>query len=195
MIKPSRTSQRWIQRIRPVRRTNDDDRLFARREVIHTCQELSYDTAFHFPLSIFTFGGDGVDFVQKEDTRCDFLRGTCQRGVGRDSDRDEGYVYLGFIECISQRLFRLARHAGYYGRCGYRDKRQLHLLHWSSAFPPPPFFSSSPIPQNQTHTCQALYQLCLTTTRHTMKQHTFWPGDTRMQVDLWVEKGESGDFE
>lgn len=81
MIKPSRTSQRWIQRIRPVRRTNDDDRLFARREVIHTCQELSYDTAFHFPLSIFTFGGDGVDFVQKEDTRCDFLRGTCQRGA------------------------------------------------------------------------------------------------------------------
>lgn len=81
MIKPSRSSQRWIQRIRPVCRTNDDDRLFARREVIHTCQELSYDTAFHFPLSIFTFGGDGVDFVQKEDTRCDFLRGTCQRGA------------------------------------------------------------------------------------------------------------------
>lgn len=133
MIKPSRSSQRWIQRIRPVRRTNDDDRLFARREVIHTCQELSYNTTFHFSLSIFTFGGDGVDFVEEEDTRCDFLRGTCQRG---SEMRKWGHFYLGFVECISQRLFRLTRHAGYYGRCGYRDKRQFHLLHWSSAFFP-----------------------------------------------------------
>lgn len=73
-------------------------------------------------------------------------------GGRRDSDRDEGYVYLGFIECISQRLFRLARHAGYYGRCGYRDKRQLHLLHWSSAFPPPPlFFIITNTPEPDSH--------------------------------------------
>lgn len=101
--------------------------------------------------------------------------------------------YLGFVECISQRLFRLTRHAGYYGRCGYRDKRQFHLLHWSSAFFP--FFSSSPTPKHQTHTCQAFDQLCLTTTWHTMQQHTLRPGDTRMQVDLRVEKCKGGDFE
>lgn len=192
MIKPSRSSQRWIQRIRPVRRTNDDDGLFARCEVIHTCQELSDNTAFHFPLGIFTFGGDGIDFVQEEDTRCDFLRAALAGGP--DCDRDEAIFYLGFIECISQRLFRLARHAGYYGRCGYRDKRQFHLLHSSSVFFLF-FFTAPPPPKHQTHTCQALDQLCLTTTGHTMQQHTLWPGDTRMQVDLRVEKGKSGDFE
>lgn len=51
-----------------------------------------------------------------------------------------------------------------------------------------------PAPKYQTHTCQALDQLCLTTAWHTMQQHTLRSGDTRMQVDLRVEKGESDDF-
>lgn len=195
MIKPSRSSQSWIQRIRPVCRTNDDDRLFARREVIHTCQELSYDTAFHFPLSIFTFGGDGVDFVQKEDTRCDFLRGSCQRGAVVTVTEMKDMFTLASSN-VSLNVFSDSPDMpDTMDGADTEIKGNFISYIGHQPFPPPPFFSSSPIPQNQTHTCQALYQLCLTTTRHTMQQHTLWPGDTRMQVDLRVEKGEGGDFE
>lgn len=124
VVKPARSSQRGIQRIRPVRRADDDDGLFARREIVHTCQELSHDTALHFPLGVFTFGRDGVDFVQEEDTWRDFLRGrVSSAGQGTHS------AYLGFVKGVSQSLFRLARHAGHYGGCGHGDEGQLQLLH------------------------------------------------------------------
>lgn len=40
---------------------------------IETSQELSNDATLHFALRIFTFAGDGVDLIDKQDARCCFL--------------------------------------------------------------------------------------------------------------------------
>lgn len=183
MVKPARPSQRRIQRIRPVRRADDDDRLFARSEVVHTRQELRDDTAFHFSLRVFTFGCDGVDFVEEEDTRRDFLRGRVSGAGHRGADT----LYLGFVECIPQRLLRLARHAGDYGGRGHGDEGQLDLLHMA--------VSVSVSGTKPTHPRQAPDELGLAAAGHAVEEDALGPGDAGVEVDLRVEEGEGGDFE
>lgn len=183
MVKPARPSQRRIQRIRPVRRADDDDRLFARSKVIHTRQELRDDTAFHFSLRVFTFGCDGVDFVEEEDTRRDFLRGRVSGAGHRGADT----LYLGFVECIPQRLLRLARHAGDYGGRGHGDEGQLDLLHMA--------VSVSVSGTKPTHPRQAPDELRLAAAGHAVEEDALGPGDAGVEVDLRVEEGEGGDFE
>jgi len=41
---------------------------------IHARQELGYDPSFHFPLSTFTFWGDGINLVDEQEARCSILQ-------------------------------------------------------------------------------------------------------------------------
>lgn len=87
------------------------------------------DPSFHLSLRRFSLRCDGIDLVNEEQTRCEFLQ--IQNGsiLPTDSvEKGENSLYLSFLKRLSQCLFGFSRHARNDGGGGDRDKRHAKFL-------------------------------------------------------------------
>ena len=71
-VKAPSAPQRWIERVRAVRCTDDEYRLSLRvveSQGIHACEQLRDDATLHPPSSRFPLGRDGVNFINEDEAR------------------------------------------------------------------------------------------------------------------------------
>src|SRR5437660_417117 len=72
-VKASWTAECGVKCVGLVCRSNQHD-LPTRSHPIHQSEQLSNNTALDFPARLGAFGGQGVEFVNKDDTGSAFLR-------------------------------------------------------------------------------------------------------------------------
>jgi hypothetical protein len=64
-VEATSTSQSWIDRVRPIGRTNDHG-LAAALHTVHQSQKLSNNTLFDLTLGLFSVGRNGVNLIDEQ---------------------------------------------------------------------------------------------------------------------------------